>query len=100
MHWSVFTSRLLRFFNTGVHDIKVHEKDVDSEKDRLLNDDDNDDDNDDNDDDFSDNESVITRPKHRHTSKCNHHHHKQSEPLIDDEIIATKTATISADERV
>ena len=99
MHWSVFTSRLLRFFSTGVNDIKVHEKDTDSEKDRLLNDDDNDDDNDDG-DDFSDNESVITRPKHKHTSKCNHHHHKQSEPIINDEIIATKTATITADERV
>ena len=94
--WALFISRLIRFFQTGFHDIKVFEKDNDDEYDRLLNDDK------DKDDDFSDNEtsrrSVDSQKSiHRHSRKCNHHHQQNK---TTEEIVATKTAIITADERV
>ena len=95
--WALFISRLIRFFQTGFHDIKVFEKDSDDEYDRLLFDE-----KDKDDDDFSDNESSrrsvdSQKSIHRHSRKCNHHHQQNK---TTEEIVATKTAIITADERV
>lgn len=90
-------SRLTRFFQTGLNDIKIYEKEINDEHDALLN---NDKENE-NDDDSSDNENTVIRSnfrsRNRHTEKCNHH---QSKTTLNDEIAATKTTIITADERV
>ena len=53
MNWTLYCSRLIRFFQSGINEIKVYEKENETDEyDNLLNDEV------DNDDDFSDNESV------------------------------------------
>jgi len=95
MNWTLYCSRLVRFFQSGVNEIKVYEKETDiDEYDSLLNDENN------NEDDFSDNESTHKYiSDHQHSHKCKHHHHTKEEKIVET-ISATKTAIITADERV
>jgi|LauGreSBDMM110SN_4_FD.fasta_scaffold515180_1 hypothetical protein len=97
MNWTLYCSRLIRFFQSGINEIKVYEKENETDEyDNLLNDEV------DNDDDFSDNEStqkyIRESLNHQHSQQCKHHHHTKEK--IIDTISATKTATIGADERV
>ena len=92
--WAICLSRTIRFFQSGVNEIKVYEEEIETnENHRLLNDSNSE-------DDFSDNESTHKYiSDHQHSHKCKHHHHTKEEKIVET-ISATKTAIITADERV
>ena len=97
--WAICLSRTIRFFQSGVNEIKVYEEEIETnENHRLLNDSNSE-------DDFSDNESTHkyirdNNNHHNHQQYSHKCHHHQEENKVDNTISATKTLKISADERV